>query len=156
MGDEVIHNVACGIIPASSAYFIEGMMLRVSLRPQKILVISTPCAFFTLYIKRRTSAGTGNILRAFNARSSICVCIPASLNGFVKHLTALFGFSPAIRFTCSKAPPFVSTREKHPISIIAGATFSSWWASGWNFPEDWNISRYTKLNFISFFIMDLL
>ena len=36
--------------------------------------------------------------------------------------TAVFGFSPYSRFTCSKAPPLVSTRAKQPISTMAGAT----------------------------------
>ena len=136
-----MQSVACGIIPASRAYLIDGMMLRESFSPQKIRVISTPWAFFTLYIRRRTSAGTGNMRRPFSALSSMCVCMPASLNGFVKVLTALLGFSPAIRFTCSNAPPLVSMREKHPISIIAGATFASCSARGWNLPDDWNMSR---------------
>ena len=70
-------------------------------------------------------AGAWDGVRLIFVLSSMCVCIPASLKNFVKRRTALFGFSPAIRLTCSKAPPFVSTREKHPISMIAGATFSS-------------------------------
>ena len=73
-----MHSVACGIMPASNAYLMEGMMLRVSFNPQKMRVMSTPCACFTLYIRRRTSAGTGYIRKAFNPLSSMCVCMPAS------------------------------------------------------------------------------
>ena len=134
IGEEVIQRVACGIIPASSAYLIDGIIFLVSFRPQKMRVISTPCAFFTLYINRLTSAGTGNILNALSALSSMCVCMPASLKAFVKRLTAWLGFSPAMRFTCSNAPPLVSTRAKHPISIMTGAILSSWSANGWNLP----------------------
>jgi hypothetical protein len=57
-------------------------------------VISTPWACFTLYMSRRTSAGTGNMRNAFKPRSSMWVLIPTSLNGFVKARTALLGFSP--------------------------------------------------------------
>ena len=38
----------CEIMPASWAYPIEGMMLRTSFSPQKVRVMSVPCAFFTL------------------------------------------------------------------------------------------------------------
>ena len=34
--------VACGVMPPSLAHLMLGMMLRVSFRPQKIRVISTP------------------------------------------------------------------------------------------------------------------
>ena len=39
--------------------------------------------------------------------------------------TALLGFSPYSKFTCSKAPPLVSTRAKHPISTIRGAILAN-------------------------------
>ena len=126
----MIQSVACGIMPASRAYLMEGIMFRVSFSPQKMRVMSTPWACFTLYISRRTSAGTGYIRNAFSPRSSICVCMPASLKGAVKARTALLGFSPYRRFTCSKAPPFVSTRAKQPISTINGAMRTNWSTRG--------------------------
>ena len=91
--------------------------------------------------------------KAFKPRSSMCVWMPASLKGLQKARTARLGFSPAIRFTCSKAPPLVSTRLKHPISIITGAMRSNWSLRGWNLPDDCHMSRYTKLNLIFFFIL---
>ena len=136
-----MQSVACGVMPPSFAHLMLGMMLRVSFSPQKIRVISTPCACFTLYISARTSSGTGYILRAFRPRSSMCVLMPTSLKGLQKALTARFGFSPAIRFTCSKAPPLVSTRAKQPISMITGAMRSNWSLRGWNLPELCHMSR---------------
>ena len=55
----------------SLAHLIEGMMLRTSFSPSKIRVMLVPCLAFTLYIRARTSSGTGYIRRAFNPRSSM-------------------------------------------------------------------------------------
>ena len=63
---------------------------------------------------------------AFRPRSSMWVFMPASLKGLQKARTASLGFSPASRFTCSNAPPLVSTRAKHPISTMTGAMRSNW------------------------------
>ena len=128
------------------------MMLRGSFSPSKIRVISTPCAFLTLYISLRTSAGTGYMRKPFSPRSSIWVRIPASLKVLVKARTASFGLFPARSCTCSKAPPFVSTRLKHPISTMMGAISANCSARGWNFPEDCHMSRYTRLNRIFFLL----
>ena len=40
-------------------------------KPSKIRVILVPCLAFTLYMRARTSSGTGYIRRAFNPRSSM-------------------------------------------------------------------------------------
>ena len=69
------------------------------------------------------------------------VFMPAALNGLQNARTAELGFSPASRFTCSKAPPFVSTRAKHPMPIITGAMRSNWSLRGWNLPDDCHMSR---------------
>ena len=78
----------------------------------------------------------------------------ASWKGFVHSRTALFGFSPNNKFTCSKPPPFVSTRAKQPISIIAGATLTNWSTRGTYLPALCHISRKTRLNFTSLSIFD--
>ena len=137
------------IMPASLAYFTDNSRLRVSFRPQNERIMSTPWAFFTLGISWRTSFGTPYMRSPFNARSSMWVWIPALLNSRVQARTDLLGFSPYIRFTCSKAPPLVSTRSKQPMSTIAGAICSNWSLRGWYLPDDCHISRYTRLNFIS-------
>ena len=54
-----MQSVACGIMPASRAYLIEGIIFRVSFNPQKIRVMSTPWACFTLYISRRSHKTNG-------------------------------------------------------------------------------------------------
>ncbi len=138
------------IMPASLAYFTLSSRLRGSFKPQNERMMSTPCAFFTFGISRRTSAGTPYMRKPFSARSSMWVWMPALLNSLVQARTALLGFSPYIRFTCSKAPPLVSMRSKQPISTITGAIFTSWSTRGWYLPDDCHMSRYTKLNFISF------
>ena len=135
-----MQSAACGIIPASFAHFMEGAMLRISFKPSKIRGMSTPCACFTLYIKARTSSGTGYIRNAFRPRSSMCVCMPASCNILVYARTDSLGFSPASRLTCSNAPPLVSTRAKQPISTNIGAMRTNWSLRGWNFPELCHIS----------------
>ena len=136
-----MQSVACGVMPAALAHFIDGMILRVSLSPQKIRGMSTPWACFTLYINSRTSSGTGYMRRALRPRSSMWVLMPTSLNSLQNARTAALGFSPAMRFTCSKAPPFVSTRLKQPMSIITGAMRSNWSLRGWNLPLDCHMSR---------------
>ncbi|CUQ57526.1 Uncharacterised protein [Segatella copri] len=47
------------------------------------------------------------------------------MKGLQNARTASLGFSPARRLTCSKAPPLVSTRLKHPISMITGAILAN-------------------------------
>ena len=114
--------------------------------------MSTPCACFTRYIMARTSSGTGYIRKAFNPRSNMCVLMPTLLKGAQKARTASLGFSPANKLTCSKAPPLVSTRAKHPISMMTGAIRSNWSLRGWNLPDDCHMSRYMRLNCIFLFI----
>ena len=97
--------------------------------------MSTPCFFLTENISSRTSSGTGFMRSAFSPRSSMWVWMPALRSGAVQARTALFGFSPKRRLTCSKAPPFVSTRSKQPMSTMAGATETSWSTRGTYFPE---------------------
>ena len=48
MGEWVMHNEHCEIIPAAFAYRMEGAMLRTSFNPQNVRAISVPCAFFYL------------------------------------------------------------------------------------------------------------
>ena len=84
---------------------------------------------------------------------NICVWIPAAWKGFCPFTTALLGFSPNNKLTCSNPPPFVSTRAKQPISIIAGATLVSWSTVGTYFPADCHMSLKTKLNLISLFMI---
>src|SRR5574344_734914 len=74
--------------------------------------------------------------------------MPTLLKGAVHSLTALLGFSPKRRLTCSNAPPLVSTRSKHPMSIITGAISLSWSTRGTYLPEDCHISLYNSENFI--------
>ena len=73
---------------------------------------------------------------------------PAEVNA----LTDALGFSPYSKLTCSDAPPLVSTLSKQPISMITGAMVSNWSLRGTYLPELCHMSRYTKLNFISFFM----
>src|SRR5690554_2088248 len=140
-------------MPPSLAYLMESMMLRGSLSPQKERAMSVPCNFFTLNMSRRTSAGTGDIRMPLRARSSMCVCMPASLKGFVQALTALFGFSPNNKLICSKPPPLVSTRAKQPMSTMCGATCSNWSRRGTYLPDDCHMSLYNRENFIFLPIM---
>ena len=137
------------IMPPSLASITESLRLRWSLRPQKEREILVPCLAFTLYIRALTSLGTGFMRRALRPLSSMCVWMPTLLKGAVQALTALLGFSPKRRFTCSNAPPLVSTLSKHPISIITGAICTNWSTLGTYLPEDCHISLYTRENFIS-------
>ena len=43
---------------------------------------------------------------------------------------------PNERSSHTKAPPLVSTRAKHPISIINGAMRTNWSTRGWYLPDD--------------------
>ena len=143
------------IIPPFLAPRTEPLRLRWSLRPQKERAMSVPWIFLTLNMSSRTSFGTGFILRALRPRSSMCVWMPALWKGAVQARTALFGFSPNRRFTCSKAPPLVSTRSKQPMSMMAGATSTSWSTRGTYLPELCHISLYTRENLISRFAISV-
>ena len=82
--------VAWGIIPAALAHFTDGKMFLTSFSPQKIRGISTPWAFFTLYINSRTSAGTGFILSPFKPRSSMAPAMMGNVCVWKPSTTAIY------------------------------------------------------------------
>lgn len=148
-----MHNEHCEIIPAAFAYRMEGAMLRTSFNPQNVRAISVPCAF----LPGRTTGERRQVRDSYAGRSALgpaCgfVCRPHGTASSIRVRLCL-GFHRIISFTCSNPPPLVSTRAKQPISIMAGATRVSWSTVGTYFPADCHMSRKTKLNLISLFMI---
>lgn len=67
MGEWVMHNEHCEIIPAAFAYRMEGAMLRTSFNPQNVRAISVPCAF----LPGRTTGERRQVRDSYAGRSAL-------------------------------------------------------------------------------------
>lgn len=148
-----MHNEHCEIIPAAFAYRMEGAMLRTSFNPQNVRAISVPCAFFTLVEQLANVVRYGTHTQAVQCPVQHVGLYAGLMERLRPFAYGSVWFSPNNKFTCSNPPPLVSTRAKQPISIMAGATRVSWSTVGTYFPADCHMSRKTKLNLISLFMI---